>query len=168
MPLEHTHLCYGDDDIDVGYRAGRDGVFDVQVAGQSHRVNVLGRGADEVVLEIDGRRLRFALARAGDSWLVHGPAGDVELVEQPRFPDLHKHGVSGGLVAPMPGNVLATHVEVGEEVAAGQLLLVLEAMKMMNSCPRAVRARISELPASPSSIGRYQGSPTEMSASSPV
>jgi propionyl-CoA carboxylase alpha chain len=83
-----------------------------------------------VVLEIDGRRLRFALALAGDVWLIHGPAGDVELVEQPQFPDLHKQVVSGGLVAPMPGNVLATHVEIGDTVVAGQLLLILEAMKM--------------------------------------
>ena len=130
MPLEHTIFRFGEEEIDVGYRAGRDGVFDVQVAEQSLRVNVRARGVEEVVLEIDGRRMRFALARAGDAWLVHGPAGDVELVEQPRFPDLRKHSVSGGLVAPMPGNVLATHIAVGDTVSAGQLLLVLEAMKM--------------------------------------
>jgi propionyl-CoA carboxylase alpha chain len=85
---------------------------------------------DEVVLDIDGRRLRFALTLAGDTWLIHGPAGDVGLVEQPQFPDLHEQIVSGGLVAPMPGNVLATHIDVGDTVTAGQLLLVLEAMKM--------------------------------------
>jgi propionyl-CoA carboxylase alpha chain len=130
MPLEHRRFRHGDDEIDVGYRAGRDDVFRVQMAEQSHRVKLLSRGADDVVLEIDGRRLRFALALAGDVWWIHGPAGDVELVEQPQFPDLHKQVVSGGLVAPMPGNVLATHVEVGDTVVAGQLLLVLEAMKM--------------------------------------
>jgi propionyl-CoA carboxylase alpha chain len=130
MPLEHRQFRFGDDEVVVGYRVGRDGVFGVQIAEQSHRVKLLSRGADDVVLEIDGRRLRFALALAGDVWLIHGPAGDVELVEQPQFPDLGKQVVSGGLVAPMPGNVLATHVEVGDTVVAGQLLLVLEAMKM--------------------------------------
>ncbi|TDJ22793.1 MAG: ATP-grasp domain-containing protein [Gammaproteobacteria bacterium] len=145
MPLEHTHFRHGDDEIDVGYRAGRNGVFDVQIAAQSYRVVVRARGADEVILEIDGRRLRFALASAGDTWLIHGPAGDVELLEQPRFPRSDKTSVSGGLVAPMPGNVLATHIEVGDKVAAGQLLLVLEAMKMEHRITAPEEGVVAEL-----------------------
>jgi len=145
MPLEHTHFRRGDDEIDVGYRAGRNGVFDVQIAAQSYRVVVRARGADEVILEIDGRRLRFALASAGDTWLIHGPAGDVELLEQPRFPRSDKTSVSGGLVAPMPGNVLATHIEVGDKVAAGQLLLVLEAMKMEHRITAPEEGVVAEL-----------------------
>ena len=38
--------------------------------------------------------------------------------------------VPGSLLAPMPGQVIAVHVEVGATVAAGDALLVLEAMKM--------------------------------------
>ena len=38
----------------------------------------------------------------------------------------------GSLVAPMPGTVTAVHVAVGDEVTAGQPLLVLEAMKMQH------------------------------------
>ncbi len=130
MPLECRRYRHGEVDIEVGYRASRDGAFHVEVDGESCRVQLLDRGVDEVVLDIDGRRLRFALTLAGDTWLIHGPAGDVGLVEQPQFPDLHEQIVSGGLVAPMPGNVLATHIDVGDTVTAGQLLLVLEAMKM--------------------------------------
>ena len=40
--------------------------------------------------------------------------------------------MSGGVVAPMPRNVIATHVGVGDKVEKGHLLLVLEAMKMEN------------------------------------
>ncbi|MGH3090348.1 MAG: biotin/lipoyl-containing protein, partial [Rubrobacteraceae bacterium] len=36
----------------------------------------------------------------------------------------------GGLIAPMPGTVVKVMVEEGREVEEGQLLLVLEAMKM--------------------------------------
>ncbi len=36
----------------------------------------------------------------------------------------------GGLVAPMPGTVLAVHVKAGDTVTAGQLLMIVEAMKM--------------------------------------
>ena len=54
----------------------------------------------------------------------------MELTEQPRFPSAGRADVSGGLKAPMPGNVTAVHVAEGDAVAAGDLLLVLEAMKM--------------------------------------
>ncbi|MFM2069071.1 MAG: hypothetical protein RLZZ584_3980, partial [Pseudomonadota bacterium] len=48
---------------------------------------------------------------------------------------LHQHGGAGddshgGLVAPMPGKVIAWLVEPGTTVAKGTPLLVLEAMKM--------------------------------------
>jgi biotin carboxyl carrier protein len=39
----------------------------------------------------------------------------------------------GGIVAPMPGLVLTIKVKEGDSVAAGQSLLVMEAMKMENA-----------------------------------
>jgi len=47
--------------------------------------------------------------------------------------------VAGGLVAPMPGTVLAVHATAGDAVAAGQLLMIVEAMKMEHriTAPRA-------------------------------
>ena len=46
---------------------------------------------------------------------------------------------SSDLVAPMPGAVLATHVAAGDDVKKGQILLILEAMKMEHkiTAPRA-------------------------------
>ena len=34
--------------------------------------------------------------------------------------------------APMPGNILSVNVNVGDTVAEGQVLMILEAMKMEN------------------------------------
>jgi biotin carboxyl carrier protein len=39
----------------------------------------------------------------------------------------------GGIVAPMPGLILGIKVKEGETVAAGQLLMLMEAMKMENA-----------------------------------
>jgi biotin carboxyl carrier protein len=39
-------------------------------------------------------------------------------------------GDQGGMVSPMPGKILKVMVSVGDEVSAGQGLLVMEAMKM--------------------------------------
>ena len=42
------------------------------------------------------------------------------------------------LVAPMPGAVVSVDVEVGQKVAAGSSLMVLEAMKMQQALPSPV------------------------------
>jgi len=52
------------------------------------------------------------------------------LVEAPRYPDARSVDSGGGLTAPMPGSVLATEVNAGDTVGKGQLLVILEAMKM--------------------------------------
>ena len=50
------------------------------------------------------------------------------------------------IAAPMPGNVLSVKVAVGEQVKKGQILMILEAMKMENEiiCPRD--GRVSSIP----------------------
>ena len=42
------------------------------------------------------------------------------------------------ITSPMPGNILAVNVKAGDSVKKGQVLMVLEAMKMENEilCPR--------------------------------
>ncbi len=45
----------------------------------------------------------------------------------------------------MPGNVLATHVGVGDDVQAGQLLLILEAMKMQHRITAPFDGSVTEL-----------------------
>jgi biotin carboxyl carrier protein len=51
-------------------------------------------------------------------------------VEVPRFPPPVDEAVKGGFMAPMPGKVVKVHVKEGDAVKRGQVLLVLEAMKM--------------------------------------
>ncbi len=44
-----------------------------------------------------------------------------------------KANTANAVKAPLPGTITAINVEVGQEVAAGDTLLVLEAMKMANN-----------------------------------
>ena len=48
----------------------------------------------------------------------------------PRFPVSMAVAAAGALVAPMPGVVADVRVAVGDHVGTGQVLVVLEAMKM--------------------------------------
>jgi biotin carboxyl carrier protein len=66
----------------------------------------------------------------GENRFIHGPSADIELKELPRFPVADRAEAHGGLKAPMPGKVTSVMVAEGDMVERGQLLLVLEAMKM--------------------------------------
>ncbi len=93
---------------------------------------------DHVTVELDGTVGHFHrsgewLGRDGDTWHVQ----DHDPVEA----SLSGAGRSGAdtLAAPMPGTVTVVKVAVGDEVEAGQSLLVVEAMKMEHviSAPHA-------------------------------
>ena len=47
--------------------------------------------------------------------------------------------------SPMPGNILAVNVNVGDTVKAGQVLMILEAMKMENEIMAGVDGKIVSL-----------------------
>ena len=145
MPPERTTYKLGDDEIRVEYRSLRSGSFEMRVGEDERSVVVHGAERGEVDLEVDGRRVQMAVSERGAHWLVHGPAGDAEIEELPRLPIPGALDIKGGLTAPMPGNVLATHVGVGDSVRAGQLLLVLEAMKMQHRITAPFDGSVAEL-----------------------
>jgi acetyl-CoA carboxylase biotin carboxylase subunit len=84
---------------------------------------------------------------AAPRWFVHTLDGDVTLAELPRFAEARKDAVSGGLSAPMPGKVVKVLVAPGQAVAAGDTLLVLEAMKMEHPVRAPVDGVVSEIAA---------------------
>jgi propionyl-CoA carboxylase alpha chain len=89
--------------------------------------------AAEVDLQIDGVRRRVTVARAGDVRYAASAVGATTLVEQPRFPETQQQATAGSLLAPMPGTVVRVEAQLGDSVHAGQVLVVLEAMKMEHS-----------------------------------
>ncbi|MEB3019924.1 acetyl/propionyl/methylcrotonyl-CoA carboxylase subunit alpha [[Mycobacterium] crassicus] len=90
----------------------------------------------KVVVEVGGRRLEVSLP--GDLALGGGGAGGAGGAIRKK-PKARKRGAHGGaaasgdaVTAPMQGTVVKVAVEEGQEVAAGELVAVLEAMKMEN------------------------------------
>lgn len=83
----------------------------------------------EVIVR-EGERVErlFAVAAGDVTWVFHD--GVTYRIEAPahvrrRGPQSH-----GSLSSPMPATVVKVHAAPGDQVAAGQTLLVLEAMKM--------------------------------------
>jgi biotin carboxyl carrier protein len=131
----------------------------VEVEGDSgrYRVTVDGRtlvvdhrrvGPHDRSLLVDGRSHDVTLARREDAYTVvlDGRALAVELADAVAGDPAAARARPTGpvrLTAPMPGKLVRLLVAAGEEVAAGQGLLVMEAMKMENElkAPRAGRVR---------------------------
>ncbi|MFF8993080.1 biotin carboxylase N-terminal domain-containing protein [Streptomyces sp. NPDC014983] len=105
---------------------------------------------DTVAVTLDGVRHTFRhagdwIGRDGDAWQVrdHDPVAD-SLSHA-------AHAGADSLTAPMPGTVTVVKVAVGDEVAAGQSLLVVEAMKMEHVISAPHAGTVAELDVTPGS-----------------
>ncbi|MFD0225337.1 acetyl/propionyl/methylcrotonyl-CoA carboxylase subunit alpha [Streptomyces hirsutus] len=103
---------------------------------------------DRVSVTLDGVRHTFHraadwLGRDGDAWHVRD--------HDPVAASLTGAGRAGAdsLTAPMPGTVTVVKAAVGDEVAAGQSLLVVEAMKMEHVISAPHAGTVTELDVAP-------------------
>lgn len=130
MPQESTGFASKGQEFVVKYDTLRNGKLNMTIEDREYLVSIFQAGKGSVDLEINNSRVSLEVDGSEDAWFVHGPDGDCELQELPRFPVKSKDDLESGLTAPMPGSVLAVHVKPGDSVEKGQLLLILEAMKM--------------------------------------
>jgi acetyl-CoA/propionyl-CoA carboxylase biotin carboxyl carrier protein len=87
---------------------------------------------------------RWVHAREGDILWV-GREGYAWRVRHPSIEEAHEQAVEGDLRAPMPGSVLVVKVSEGDEVSAGDTLIVLESMKMELSIDAPADGTVAEL-----------------------
>jgi propionyl-CoA carboxylase alpha chain len=110
---------------------------------------VVSASTNEVTLDADGVRTTYAVAVVGDAVDVDWPGGHAALRRTPRFVDPADAVASGSLLAPMPGTVVSVAVEQGQQVAAGQPVLVLEAMKMQHTVRAPGPGTLTEIDVKP-------------------
>lgn len=147
----------------------------VRVRGRAHEARVLIAYADDeraavpdgirarltvvdegtVLLDLDGVTHRFRhvvdgashwLGQGGDAWRV---VGHDPIEESLRGGAATAH--AGELTAPMPGTVTVVKAAVGDEVTAGQGLLVVEAMKMEHLISAPHDGTVTDLEVTPGS-----------------
>jgi acetyl-CoA/propionyl-CoA/long-chain acyl-CoA carboxylase, biotin carboxylase, biotin carboxyl carrier protein len=98
--------------------------------------------AQVVAVEIDGRRHEVRLEPPEPPW--------VELARRHRERSKRLTGdAAGAITSPMQGTVLSVSVTEGASVAAGDLICVVEAMKMENEIVSAADGVVSELAVAP-------------------
>jgi propionyl-CoA carboxylase alpha chain len=141
MPPERVVLRDGDADVEVTYQSRRDGSF--AVGDGAARVH--DWSPKEIDVEVDGHRRRARVTAAGDSIHVQVSTGTLSFQVMPHFVPPGAELAGGGLHAPMPGVVLDVRCRVGDQVEAGQVLVVLEAMKMEHHVRTPGSGTVSEI-----------------------
>jgi acetyl-CoA/propionyl-CoA carboxylase biotin carboxyl carrier protein len=99
--------------------------------GESHSLQADLAGG-QLIVTVDGIRTEYTVAAADHRiWFAGGGATAVleEVREAPVRPD-DEHSGDAELTSPMPGAVVAVSVEEGADVAAGTVVVTVEAMKM--------------------------------------
>src|SRR5262245_42607297 len=139
----------GEETIDVSYRVRTADDVEVGVDGAARRAAVLASDGDHIALTLDGLRRTCRIVARGDVHWVHSPLGSSELHEVPRFPLAGAEEEHGGCRAPMPGRILAVRTAPGEAVTKGQVLVVLEAMKMEHEVRAPEDGVVREIPVEP-------------------
>jgi glutaconyl-CoA/methylmalonyl-CoA decarboxylase subunit gamma len=115
--------------------------LELTVRGKTYRVRVESLGAEAAVVYVDGERLEVAVRRPAPRAPAPAPQPPAAPAAAPSAPKAAPAPAGGPnlLTAVMPGVVTRILVKVGQEVKPGDVLLVLEAMKMENEI-RASRA----------------------------
>jgi len=136
----------------VGYRFDRTGTLAaLEVDGDPLPEPRLWHCTPDLVdLEVEGVRRRFEVHRVGDTAYVDSPLGHSDLREHSQdlgtSPDAGSGGSGAGsggsVVSPLPGVVRRVAVRTGEWVEAGDVLVLVEAMKTEHRIAAARAGRV--------------------------
>ncbi|MBM4427400.1 MAG: biotin/lipoyl-binding protein [Chloroflexi bacterium] len=121
------------------------------VNNQAYEVDIEDINARPVIVHVDGVRFEVMPEKqnqASPKKEASAKTGSVPYKPNPTVvaapsPNLALSGNS--LTSPLPGTVVNLYVKAGDKVEAGQVVLVIEAMKMKNSIRSTYSGTISEV-----------------------
>jgi len=149
--------------------------YEVNLEHRSAKVELLNRVGNKVLLDIDGHKYDVDIAmveRGVYSILYNGHSYNVELIEgdsskkyivntfaktfnveivdaESKYISSRSKGMEAEeenlVTSPMPGKVVKIPVKAGEEVTAGQTLIVVEAMKMQSEFKASHDKKVLEI-----------------------
>ena len=120
----------GGEHLTLHYRNLGGGRFSVQLDDWKTEVALIAFEGEDLALEVDGRLSRYRVTRESAGVYVHGSGTSTTVVERQRFPDKGADVGVGGYLSPMPGKIISVKVHEGDTVKDGDVLIILEAMKM--------------------------------------
>jgi biotin carboxyl carrier protein len=113
---------------------------------------------DKRTVTIDGQTFEVDLEPDGNSWkaTVEGETFVIEVEGTPAKADKKRRSTkkrkkSGVVSSSIPGKIITVEVEVGDNVSEGDVILILEAMKMQNEVAAPISGTVIEVNCEPGS-----------------
>ena len=103
----------------------------VNVADKDYEVEIEDIHARPVIARIDGQEFKVTAEDIG-KLAIKDESKELKSVGLPKQSSISTTGARE-LTAPLPGTVIEIFVKPGEHIEMGQVILVIEAMKMKNS-----------------------------------
>jgi 3-methylcrotonyl-CoA carboxylase alpha subunit len=128
-----------------------------RTAGQRHRarledtdyeLEIVARGADRFEVEVDGALERASVIALGERLELYR-GGRHSSLRASRTEDTLQgtaQADEGSLITPLPGTIVAVHVQQGQAVERGTPLVTLEAMKMEHTVTAPHAGTVARLP----------------------
>jgi propionyl-CoA carboxylase alpha chain len=104
---------------------------------------VLRVETDLVDLVVDGVRRSLRVRTAHATHWLSTDGWQIELHEAPRYSVASSEAGPSGASAPLPGTIVSVEVKAGDDVQEGQVLVILEAMKMEHRILADVRGTVT-------------------------
>lgn len=120
--------------------------FKFTIHGNDYAVDVIGIDENIATLEVNGTPYEVEIhktTKASKTPRVIAPS-----VKEPSRPEIEKRerGDAHPIVAPLPGSVLEIRVKPGDIIEKGQVLMIMEAMKMENKVMADRKGVVEDIP----------------------
>ncbi len=126
--------------------ATRGRAFTVTVGDARHEIGVLARCGDTLRVEVDGVRCTVVARVDGAKVLLDTGDGVVAVEDLSLAAPAAADGVGSGLLkAPMDGAIVAINLAAGDRVEKGQLVIVLEGMKIQHQITADVTGTLKSI-----------------------
>ncbi len=121
--------------------------YRVSIAERSYEVEIEDIHARPIIAYVDGQKFEVH-PETGNKPEVQAEAIESKPVLVPTQPAVQTGNVNE-LTAPLPGTIIEIFVKPGDEIEAGKVVLVIEAMKMKNSIRTTRGGKVAEVLVSP-------------------
>jgi len=120
--------------------------YSVTIQNKSYIVEIEDINARPVIAHVEGQRFEV-IPDTDPVGNENGPDVKKEVPEIKSF-DVRNNGANKNvdeMTAPLPGVVIELFVKAGDEIEAGQVIVIIEAMKMKNSIRSTRGGKIAEV-----------------------
>ena len=131
-------IAIGDSKFDIEVGEIQAGVSEVSVNGQTYQVNIENYAEVAAGRRLQPRKNMTPASRTAD-------ISAAQSVIAASAADMSPNPEGGAVVAPIPGLILQIKVKVGDPVSVGQVVAIMEAMKMENNISSNISGTVTAI-----------------------